>query len=156
MNDEHAGSGESSSDARTAQPDDKASPSSQAPNPLHPTQLPPAPGWPLHPAMVTSALVLPGFEIARSHGIVRGLSVRSTGITGGFAAVGQALGGGGGSVQTVVELNEQAHGEALFIMLQHAAQLGANAVIGFCYNSTDQVSIVTVLTYGTAVWAEQQ
>lgn len=130
----------------------------ETPNPLHPTHLPSAPGWPLHPAMVTSDLVLPGFQIARSHGIVRGFSVgmfSGSGVGGALASIGQALGNAQGSVQKVVEVTERAHGEALFIMLQRAAQLGANAIIGFRYNITGPPgAFVIVIAYGTAVFAE--
>lgn len=160
MNQEHPVGGKpqsETSNAQAPQTDNNASPSFQSPNPLHPTQLPSAPGWPLHPALVTSGLSLPGFQIARSYGIVRGITVRSTGASSALASIGQTFSSGsGGSVQNMVEVHEHAHGEALFIMLQRAAQLGANAVIGFCYNITDQNTIVTVLAYGTAVWVEPQ
>ena len=58
----------------------------------HPHNLPPAPGWPIHPAMVTVGFEIPLFRIVRSMGIVRGLVVRSPGFGGGFIASFEALG----------------------------------------------------------------
>lgn len=123
------------------------------PNPLHPPHLPEAPGWPLHPAMITSALELPGFVIVRSYGVVRGLTVRAVGIGGGITASFQAL--GGGNVQTMVDMCERARQDAFLIMLQHAAAFQANAVVGFRYDTTEVAQGMTeVLAYGTAVRAE--
>lgn len=122
-------------------------------NPLHPPHLPPAPGWPLHPVMITTGLELPGFRIVRVHGIVRGLVVRSAGFGGGIAASFEAL--GGGNVKTMANVCERAREEAFYIMLQHAAQVSANAVIGFRYDTTEVGQGLTeVLAYGTAVWVE--
>ena len=125
-----------------------------APNyPPHPANLPPAPGWPIHPAMVTSALELPGFRIVRSLGIFRGLTVRSPSFGGSIQASLESI--GGGKQHTYTELCERARAEAFFLMLQHAAEFGANAIIGFRYDTTEIASVGTeVLAYGTAVWAE--
>ena len=120
---------------------------------LHPPHLPEAPGWPIHPAMITSAFELPGFRITRSLGVVRGLTVRSPGVGGSISASFQAL--GGGDVQTLRELCEGARGDAFFIMTEGAARYGANAVIGFRYDTTEiGQNLTEVLAYGTAVWAE--
>jgi uncharacterized protein YbjQ (UPF0145 family) len=122
-------------------------------NPLHPPQLPEAPGWPLHPAMITSGQDLPGFRVVRCLGVVRGLTVRSPGIGGGIAASFQAL--GGGDVGVFRELCEKARGDAFMLMLQDAVRYRANGVIGFRYDTTEIGQNMTeVLAYGTAVWAE--
>ncbi|HEV2704478.1 MAG TPA: YbjQ family protein [Pyrinomonadaceae bacterium] len=122
-------------------------------NPLHPSHLPPAPGWPIHPVMITTGLELPGFRILRVHGIVRGLVVRSAGFGGGIAASFEAL--GGGNVKTMANVCERAREEAFYLMLQHAAQLSANAIVGFRYDTTEVGQGLTeVLAYGTAVWVE--
>lgn len=123
------------------------------PNPLHPPHLPEAPGWPLHPAMVTSGLELPGFVITRSFGVVRGLTVRAVGLGGGISASFQAL--GGGNVQTMVDMCERARQDAFLTMLEHAAAFQANAIVGFRYDTTEVAQGMTeVLAYGTAVRAE--
>jgi uncharacterized protein YbjQ (UPF0145 family) len=133
--------------------DPTPTPPTQGANPLHPSHLPPAPGWPLHPLMITTALELPGFRLLRSHGIVRGLVVRSAGFGGGIAASFEAL--GGGNVKTMANVCERAREEAFYLMLQHAAQLSANAVVGFRYDTTEVGQGLTeVLAYGTAVWVE--
>ena len=121
--------------------------------PPHPPGLPPAAGWPVHPAMVVTGVEVPNFRVARAIGVVRGLTVRSPGIAGGFSAAFQSL--GGGNVSALVDVCERARGEAYYLMLQHAAQMGANAVIGFRYDATEMgQSLTEVLAYGTAVWAE--
>ncbi|MBI1902398.1 MAG: heavy metal-binding domain-containing protein [Planctomycetia bacterium] len=103
--------------------------------------------------MVTSGLDLPGFRITKCFGIVRGLIVRSPGFAGGISAAFQAM--GGGTVQTMVEVCERARHDAFLLMVQHAVQFGANAVIAFRYDTTEIAQQMTeVLAYGTAVWAE--
>ncbi len=119
----------------------------------HPQNLPPAPGWPIHPAMVTVGFEIPGFRLVRSLGVVRGLVVRSPGISGGIAASFEAL--GGGNVGTMTQLCEKARSDAFVALLQHAEQMGANGVIGMRYDATEMGQNLTeVLAYGTAVWAE--
>ena len=122
----------------------------------HPPNLPPAPGWPIHPAMVTVDFEIPTFRVVRSYGIVRGLVVRSPGFGGGFVASFEAL--GGGNVDTMIQMCEKARSDAFLAMLQHAAHMGANGVIGMRYDATElgvgQRSLTEVLAYGTAVWAE--
>src|SRR5260370_42052926 len=85
----------------------------------HPRNLPPAPGWPIHPAMVTVGFEIPGFRLVRSYGIVRGLVVRSPGFGGSFVASFEAL--GGGNVDTMIQMCEKARADAFVAMLQHAA-----------------------------------
>jgi uncharacterized protein YbjQ (UPF0145 family) len=107
----------------------------------------------LDPAMVTSAFTLPGFRIVRSLGIVRGLTVRSASIGGQLVAAFQSL--GGGSIRTMTNVCEHARTDAFLMTLEHAAQIGANAIVGFGYDTTEIAQGMTeVLAYGTAVVVE--
>ena len=126
-----------------------------AQRPAVPAHSRPAPGWPIHPAMVTAGLEIPGFRIHEVMGIVRGLTVRSAGLGGGIKASFEAL--GGGNVGTMTQMCEKARSDAFFIMAQHAAELGANGVICFRYDTTEiGQGLTEVLAYGTAVWADPQ
>jgi uncharacterized protein YbjQ (UPF0145 family) len=101
-------------------------------------------------ALVTSAFELPGHTIVRNYGLVRGIIVRSRSVLGNIAAGFQQMIGGNISIYT--ELCEQARSDAYEIMIQHAAQVGANAIIGARYDATEITQGVTeVLCYGTAV-----
>ena len=100
--------------------------------------------------LVTSAFELPAHTIVRNYGLVRGIIVRSRSVLGNIAAGFQQMIGGNISIYT--ELCEQARKDAYEIMIQHAAQLGANAIIGVRYDATEITQGVTeVLCYGTAV-----
>ena len=108
---------------------------------------------PLDEAMVTTALELPGYRIRRNLGMVRGITVRSRSIVGNFLGGLQALFGGNITIYT--ELCEQARDQTYRDMLQHARQLGANAIIAVRYDATDVMAGLTeVLCYGTAVVVE--
>ena len=103
--------------------------------------------------MVTTAFELDNFRVTRNLGIVRGITVRSRSIIGTIGASLQTL--VGGYITLLTDLCEKARVEAFEIMLQHAAQLGANAVIGARYDATEVMQGVTeVLAYGTAVVVE--
>src|SRR5262245_10659763 len=107
----------------------------------------------LDPAMITSAFSLPGFRMVHSLGIVRGLTVRSASIGGQIAAAFQSL--GGGNIRTMTAVCEHTRTDAYLMVLSHAAQLGANAIIGFRYDTTEIAQGMTeVLAYGTAVIVE--
>lgn len=109
----------------------------------------------LDPSMVTSAFTLPGFRLIRALGIVRGLTVRSASFGGQFAAAWQSL--GGGNIRTMTKVCEHARTEAFLMTLEHATQLGANAIIGFRYDTTEIAQGMTeVLAYGTAVVVEPE
>lgn len=109
----------------------------------------------LEPAMVTSAFDLPGFRMVRSLGIVRGLTVRSASIGGQIAAAFQSL--GGGHIRTMTAVCEHTRTDAYLMVMAHAAQLGANAIIGFRYDTTEIAQGMTeVLAYGTAVVVEPE
>lgn len=105
------------------------------------------------PTMVTTGNELPGYRIVRPMGIVRGITVRSRSIVGNLGASLQTLVGGNISIYT--ELCEKAREEAFELMLQHAGQHGANAVVAMRYDANDVAQGVTeVLAYGTAVLVE--
>ena len=105
-------------------------------------------------SMVTTAFTLDGYRITRNLGVVRGITVRSRSIVGNFAGGIQSMFGGNITIYT--ELCEHARGEAFEFMLQHAAQIGANAVVGMRYDANDVMEGITeVLAYGTAVVVEK-
>ncbi len=100
--------------------------------------------------MTTSAFDIPGFQTTRSLGVVRGIVVRSRSVFGTIGAGLQTL--VGGDITLFSELCEKTRADAFERMLQHAAELGANAVIGVQYDATEIMQGVTeVLCYGTAV-----
>src|SRR6202048_2868814 len=104
-------------------------------------------------AMVTSALELPGYRIVRNYGIVRGIIVRSRSVIGNLGAALQTI--VGGNITILTDLCEKTREDAFELMLQHALQHGANAVIGMRYDATEVMQGVTeVLAYGTAVHVE--
>ncbi len=103
--------------------------------------------------MVTTAFELPGFRITRNLGVVRGITVRSRSVFGTIGASLQTLVGGNISIFT--QLCEHARYEAFEIMIQHASEIGANAIIGARYDANEVMGGVTeVLAYGTAVVVE--
>jgi uncharacterized protein YbjQ (UPF0145 family) len=105
-------------------------------------------------SMVTSANELPGYRIVRNFGIVRGITVRSRSVLGNLAAGIQTI--MGGNISVLTELCETAREEAYEILLQHAAQHGANAIVCMRYDANEVMQGVTeVLAYGTAVEAQK-
>jgi uncharacterized protein YbjQ (UPF0145 family) len=108
----------------------------------------------IEPGKVTTAFELQGFTVKRSLGIVRGITVRSRSILG-------TLGGAlhtmvGGNITAFTNLCEKAREEAFELMMTHAEEMGANAVIGMRYDANDVMDGVTeVLAYGTAVQVER-
>ena len=108
---------------------------------------------PVNPALVTTALDLPGFRIVRNLGTVRGIGVRSRSVFGSIGASFQTLVGGDITIYT--DLCEKTRSDAFARMSEHAAQIGANAVISFRYDANEIMQGVTeVLAYGTAVVVE--
>lgn len=106
----------------------------------------------INPKLVTTAFELPGCRIVRNIGLVRGIVVRSRSIVGTLGASLQTLVGGNISLYT--ELCEKARADAYRLLLEHAADAGANAVIGMRYDANEIAPGVTeVLAYGTAVEA---
>lgn len=109
----------------------------------------------VHSTMVTTTFDLPGHRIARNLGVVRGIVVRSRSIVGNIGAALQTLVGGNISLYT--SLCEKARADAYQLMMDHAAEMGANAIIGVRYDANEVAAGVTeVLAYGTAVLAEPQ
>ena len=103
--------------------------------------------------MVTTAFELPNYRIVRNLGVVRGLTVRSRSVVGSIGASLQTLFGGNISILTT--LCEHARSEAFDLMIQHATEMGANAIVAARYDATEIMSGVTeVLAYGTAVVVE--
>lgn len=104
--------------------------------------------------MATTAFDFEGFRTTKHLGIVRGITVRSRSIFGTVGASLQTL--VGGNISLFTELCEKTREEAFELMMQHAAQLGANAVVGVRYDATEVMQGVTeVLCYGTAVTVER-
>jgi len=105
-------------------------------------------------ALTTTAFTLDGYKISRNLGVVRGIMVRSRSIFGTIGGSLQTL--VGGNISLFTALCERTRGEAFDLMLAHAQQLGANAVIGIRYDATEVMNGVTeVLCYGTAVVVER-
>jgi uncharacterized protein YbjQ (UPF0145 family) len=100
--------------------------------------------------MTTTAFDLPGYRIARNLGLVRGIIVRSRSVVGSIGAGLQTL--FGGNITLLTDLCETARNDAYELMIEHAEQLGATAVIGVRYDATEVMQGVSeVLCYGTAV-----
>jgi len=103
--------------------------------------------------MVTTAFELDGYRIKKNLGVARGIIVRSRNIFGSIGAGFQTL--VGGNISLFTKLCEKTREDAFDLMLQHAAEMGANAVIGARYDATEIMRGVTeVLAYGTAVVVE--
>ncbi|HEY1329740.1 MAG TPA: YbjQ family protein [Casimicrobiaceae bacterium] len=104
--------------------------------------------------MTTTAFTLEAYRIARNLGVVRGIMVRSRSVFGTIGGSLQTL--VGGNISLFTSLCERTRNEAFELMLQHAQQLGANAVVGIRYDATEVMNGVTeVLCYGTAVVVER-
>jgi uncharacterized protein YbjQ (UPF0145 family) len=109
----------------------------------------------LDPSLVTTAFELDGYRVVRNYGIVRGIIVRSRSVFGTIGAGLQTL--VGGDITMFTKLCEETRQHAFDRMVQHAAELGANAVIGMRYDATEVMQGVTeVLCYGTAVRVERR
>jgi len=101
-------------------------------------------------SMVTTTFELPGYKVVQSHGVVRGITVRSRSIVGNFVGGLQSLFGGNITIYT--NLCERARSETYSSMCEQAAQTGANAIVGMRYDATELMAGLTeVLCYGTAV-----
>lgn len=106
-----------------------------------------------HP-LTTTAFDLPGYRLAKSFGVVRGIIVRSRSVIGNVGASLQSL--FGGNITLYTTLCESAREDAFNLMLEHAGTLGANAVVGVRYGATELAPGITeVLCYGTAVFVEK-
>jgi uncharacterized protein YbjQ (UPF0145 family) len=106
------------------------------------------------PSLVTTAFSIDGYKITQNLGVVRGITVRSRSVIGNIGVAFQVL--FGGNITLLQELCERARQEAFAIMMQHAQETGANAIIGMRYDANEVMSGVTeVLAYGTAVVMEK-
>jgi uncharacterized protein YbjQ (UPF0145 family) len=104
-------------------------------------------------AFVTTANGFDGYRVVRGYGVVRGITVRSRSVFGTIGAGFQTM--VGGRIGIYVELAEQTRREAYELMIQHAAEAGANAIIAMRYDASEVAQGVTeVIAYGTAVWIE--
>lgn len=100
--------------------------------------------------MTTTQFELHGYDVVRTLGVVRGIIVRSRSIFGTIGAGLETL--VGGKITLFTELCEKTRQEALDLLLQHAGELGGNAVVGIRYDATEVMQGVTeVLAYGTAL-----
>jgi uncharacterized protein YbjQ (UPF0145 family) len=108
----------------------------------------------LSPQMVTTAFELPGYRVVKGLGMVRGITVRSRSIVGTLGASLQTI--VGGNITLFETMCEQTREQALELMTAHAAERGANAVVGVRYDATEVMQGVTeVIAYGTAVQVER-
>jgi uncharacterized protein YbjQ (UPF0145 family) len=99
---------------------------------------------------VSTTFEIPGKSVTQSLGVVRGITVRSRSVIGSIGAALQTI--VGGNITVLTNLCEQAREEAFELMLQHARDLGADAIIGVRYDATEIMQGVSeVLCYGTAV-----
>ncbi|MCL4510659.1 MAG: YbjQ family protein [Bacteroidetes bacterium] len=101
-------------------------------------------------SMTTTTFALDGYRVVKQLGVVRGIVVRSRSLLGTIGGSLQTI--FGGNITLFTELCENTRGEAFDMMVKHAEELGANAVIGIRYDATELMSGVSeVLCYGTAV-----
>jgi uncharacterized protein YbjQ (UPF0145 family) len=111
------------------------------------------PTGPVPHEMVTTAFELDNFRVVRSLGVARGIIVRSRSIFGSIGAGLQTI--VGGNISLFTKMCERTREDSFNLMLEHAGQMGANAVIGARYDATEIMNGVTeVLAYGTAVVVE--
>jgi uncharacterized protein YbjQ (UPF0145 family) len=104
--------------------------------------------------LITTTFTLEGWRVVRPLGLVRGITVRSRSVFGTLGGALQTL--VGGNITLFTELCEKTRAEAFEIMVRHAEELGANAILGVRYDATEVMDGVTeVLCYGTAVIAER-
>lgn len=104
--------------------------------------------------LITTAFTIDGYRVKQNLGIVRGIVVRSRSVFGTLGGSLQTL--FGGNITLFTELCEKTRKESFELMVNHAEEIGANAIIGFRYDANEVMSGVTeVLAYGTAVVLER-
>ena len=107
---------------------------------------------PIPHSMTATALNIEGYRATQTLGVVRGVTVRSRSIFGTISASLQTL--AGGNISLFTQLCEKTRAEAFDLMLKHAQELGATAVVGIQYDATEVIQGATeVLCYGTAIVA---
>jgi uncharacterized protein YbjQ (UPF0145 family) len=103
--------------------------------------------------LVVTTNDIAGYRVVRYLGVVRGITVRSRSIVGNFGAMIQAL--FGGNITLYTSLCERARSDAYELMAEHAAEMGANAIVAMRYDANEVAAGITeVLAYGTAVVVE--
>jgi len=108
----------------------------------------------MHVTMTSTAFGIDGYRTTKTLGLVRGISVRSRSIFGTIGGSLQTL--FGGNISLFTNLCEKTRGEAFDLMIQHAEDIGANAIVGVRYDATEVMQGVSeVLCYGTAVIVEK-
>jgi len=104
--------------------------------------------------MITTSIDLNGYRVTKNLGVVRGITVRSRSLFGNMAGGLQSL--FGGTISIYVDLCEKTREEAFQLMIQHAGERGANAIINMRYDANEVMNGITeVLAYGTAVQVEK-
>ena len=105
-------------------------------------------------SLVTTNINLDGYRVVKNLGVVRGIIVRSRSVIGNIGAAIQII--FGGNISLYSELCERTRSDAYELMIRHAEERGANAVLAFRYDATEIASGVTeVLAYGTAAIVEK-
>ena len=105
-------------------------------------------------AFTTTAFAFDGYRVSKNLGVVRGIMVRSRSIFGTVGGSLQTL--LGGNISLFTSLCERTRSDAFELMIKHAEERGANAVVGIRYDATEVISGVSeVLCYGTAVLVER-
>ena len=100
--------------------------------------------------MATTAFELPNFRVMQNLGVVRGIVVRSRNMFATLGATFQTLVGGNITIWT--KMCEETRSDAFEIMIQHASEIGGNAIIGVRYDTTEiSTGVTEVIAYGTAV-----
>ncbi len=104
--------------------------------------------------LITTSIEITGYRVTKNLGVVRGITVRSRSLLGNMAGGLQSL--FGGTISIYVDLCEKTRQEAFQLMMQHAADRGANAIINMRYDANEVMNGITeVLAYGTAVQVEK-
>ena len=112
-----------------------------------------APRYSVSHQMATTAFELPNFRVMQTLGVVRGIVVRSRNMFATLGAAFQTMVGGNITIWT--RMCEETRSDAFDIMIQHASEIGANAIIGVRYDTTEiSTGVTEVLAYGTAVIVE--
>lgn len=107
----------------------------------------------IDPRFTTTAFTIDGHRVTQTLGLVRGITVRSRSVFGTLGGMLQTI--RGGHISMFTRLCEAAREEAFNVLLVHAEEVGANAVIGVRYDAGELMQGVTeVLCYGTAVVIE--
>jgi uncharacterized protein YbjQ (UPF0145 family) len=109
----------------------------------------------IDPHMVATSFDIAGYNTVKNLGVARGIIVRSRSVVGSIGAALQTL--VGGNITLFTRLSETSRQHAFDLLLEHAAELGANAVVGLRYDATELgAGITEVLAYGTAVVVEKK